>query len=72
MKIAMLLIWVLFLATAVEALPGGGGRQLGEGKGNGAGRHRWKARASCRKWCQNKVPGLFKKKAICMRSCMKG
>ena len=28
MKIAMLLIWVLFLATAVEALPGGGGRQL--------------------------------------------
>ena len=32
MKIAMLLIWVLFLATAVEALPGGGGRQLGKGK----------------------------------------
>ena len=28
MKIAMLLVWVLFLATAVEALPGGGGRQL--------------------------------------------
>ena len=24
----MLLVWVLFLATAVEALPGGGGRQL--------------------------------------------
>ena len=28
MKVAMLLVWVLFLATAVEALPGGGGRQL--------------------------------------------
>ena len=24
----MLLVWVLFLATAIEALPGGGGRQL--------------------------------------------
>jgi len=32
MKIAMLLISMLFLATAVEALPGGGGRQLGKGK----------------------------------------
>ena len=32
MKVAMLLISVLFLATAVEALPGGGGRQLGKGK----------------------------------------
>ena len=28
----MLLISFLFLATAVEALPGGGGRQLGKGK----------------------------------------
>ena len=33
MKVAMLLVWALFLATAVEALPGGGGRQLGNGKG---------------------------------------
>ena len=32
MKIAMLLIWVLFLATAVEALPGAGGRQLAKDK----------------------------------------
>ena len=28
MKVAMLLVSILFLATAVEALPGGGGRQL--------------------------------------------
>ena len=28
----MLLVSILFLATAVEALPGGGGRQLGKGK----------------------------------------
>ena len=32
MKVAMLLVSVLFLATAVEALPGGGGRQLAKDK----------------------------------------
>ena len=59
MKIAMLLIWVLFLATAVEALPGGGGRQLGKGP-----RAR---RAICKKACQNKPMG--RAWHACMKKC---
>ena len=53
----MLLIWVLFLATAVEALPGGGGRQLGKGPRA----HRQARRAICKTACQNKTGNKPKK-----------
>ena len=63
MKIAMLLIWVLFLATAVEALPGGGGRQLGKGPRA----HRQARRAICKTACQNKPKG--RAWHACMKKC---
>jgi len=77
MKVAMLLVWVLFLATAVEALSGGGGRQLkGKGKGKGKGKvdcseimePKQKAKC-CKKQCKNKAPKQAKK--ACKRACKK-
>ena len=65
----MLLVWVLFLATAVEALPGSGGRQLmGKAKGGGADqalirKQMAKKRKTCNKSC---LPKKAKKYVPCI------
>ena len=59
----MLLISMLFLATAVEALPGGGGRQLA------------KKEPSCRKGCKNackeQEAPCSKGQKACKKTCKK-
>ena len=51
MKVAMLLVSVLFLATAVEALPGAGGRQLAKDK-----KPKTCKADVCWKACKNRTP----------------
>tara|TARA_B100000780_G_C20660156_1_gene262867 strand:- start:49 stop:450 length:402 start_codon:yes stop_codon:yes gene_type:complete len=69
MKVAMLLISVLFLATAVEARPWGGGRQLAKGKPN--------KKRICEAACMQNSDGAYKacakwsawKKYCCTKTC---
>ena len=81
MKIAMLLVWVLFLATAVEALPGGGGRQLaGKGKGilwqcktkEGVARLKKALKVeACWNKCQRWFRTTLHRTGPCMQSCIR-
>jgi len=66
MKVAMLLISMLFLATAVEARPGGGGRLLAK---------KSKKEPSCRKGCKQACEAMeapcSKGQKACKKTCKK-